>query len=335
MNTYEELIGMGLNQRNALSVLESQRRRIGEEHGDFRVKDMTYVKGKKREVLLSCKYCGTEIKKEVLSTSGTKWDRVQAICECQKRAQKEETQARRILAYADAAKKRDEDAKSRIGQIYGEYKISGISDGDYVVQCQMCGAVTKWSIAGFRQRVDYKCHIHRKTVERFTEAYIGMKNNYLTVIGLTWGVDGRKLFRCRCDCGRITLVKPSKWENGTIVSCNCYLANRSVDAAPEKRIKNIWNGMKRRCYNPKSKDYSNYGGRGITICSEWLIFENFLKWSLENGYDNTKTIDRADLNGNYEPGNCRWTTWDVQNSNRRPRKSQKYYEELKNGTSYR
>ena len=66
----------------------------------------------------------------------------------------------------------------------------------------------------------------------------------------------------------------------------------------------------------------------MKICAEWLGDVNkFIRWSYDNGYDNTKTIDRIDCNGNYEPDNCRWTTWDVQNANRRPRgKAVKYQE---------
>ncbi len=72
--------------------------------------------------------------------------------------------------------------------------------------------------------------------------------------------------------------------------------------------------MKQRCFNPNCKAYKNYGGRGISVCSEWLGqdgFDNFQKWAFENGYLSGKesgrfTLDRENVNGNYEPGNCRW-----------------------------
>ena len=332
MNTVEELIGMGMYKRSAENVVISQERRIGEEHGDFTVKDIRYLT-KGREVTLVCRFCGTEVRKVVGSLCGSTWNGMQSVCECQRRAKKEAVKAEKMLAKAVAEERQREEIESRVGKEYGEYKVVGIDGGSYVVQCSVCGVTKRWSVSGFNARTDFVCHTHRRTKERFTEAYIGMKNNYLTVIGITWGNDGRKMFRCRCDCGRIKLVKPSKWENGTVVSCNCYMSNRSINADPEKRIKSIWQGMKRRCLSPSNKDYCNYGGRGITICSEWLTFENFLKWSMENGYDNTKTIDRKDSDGNYAPENCRWTNWDIQNSNRKPRKSQKYYEERKNGTT--
>lgn len=76
------------------------------------------------------------------------------------------------------------------------------------------------------------------------------------------------------------------------------------------------NGMITRCYNPNSKDYSRYGGRGITICDEWLNdFMSFYKWCNENGYKKELSIDRIDNDGNYEPNNCRFTNKNIQQRN--------------------
>ena len=91
------------------------------------------------------------------------------------------------------------------------------------------------------------------------------------------------------------------------------------------RLYSIWNGMKTRCYKTYHNNYSNYGGRGIKICQEWLDdFEVFEKWALSNGYSDSLSIDRIDNDGNYEPNNCRWIPWEQQSGHRRVRKVRAY-----------
>lgn len=82
------------------------------------------------------------------------------------------------------------------------------------------------------------------------------------------------------------------------------------------RVYNIWYNMKRRCYNKNSKDYKNYGAKGINVCAEWLNdFLSFYNWALSNGYKETLTLDRIDNYGNYCPENCRWVTMKQQHRN--------------------
>ncbi len=79
-----------------------------------------------------------------------------------------------------------------------------------------------------------------------------------------------------------------------------------------------WKHMKERCYSKNCKDYKNYGERGIVVCEEWKNdYLSFKKWSLANGYAPSLTLDRIDVDGNYDPSNCRWTTWKEQANNKR------------------
>ena len=82
------------------------------------------------------------------------------------------------------------------------------------------------------------------------------------------------------------------------------------------RLYSIWNGMKTRCTNPKSPSYKNYGGRGITICTEWLNFMNFYNWATQNGYSDNLTINRKNNDGDYCKENCNWITMKEQQNNR-------------------
>ena len=75
------------------------------------------------------------------------------------------------------------------------------------------------------------------------------------------------------------------------------------------RIHNVWKNMRERCMNPAHKNFAIYGGRGIKMCDEWLnSFGSFYTWSINNGYSDDLTLDRIDVDGNYEPSNCRWVT---------------------------
>jgi hypothetical protein len=88
------------------------------------------------------------------------------------------------------------------------------------------------------------------------------------------------------------------------------------------KLYEVWKAMKKRCFNKNCKIYADYGGRGITVCEEWVSdFVSFYNWSMQNGYAEGLTIDRIDNDGNYEPSNCRWTTHDVQIKNRRKYKN--------------
>lgn len=86
------------------------------------------------------------------------------------------------------------------------------------------------------------------------------------------------------------------------------------------RLHRIWHSMYCRCNYKSTNGYKNYGGRRITVCNEWIGIEGFVRfynWAIENGYKDGLTLDRINLNGNYEPSNCKWSTPKEQSNHRR------------------
>lgn len=134
-------------------------------------------------------------------------------------------------------------------------------------------------------------------------------------------------WNCVCDCGTEREVRSLNLRRGKTLSCGCYnleaIAERNhIHGHAERGSKPpeylAWENMRRRCNNPADPRFKWYGARGISVCERWNSFMNFLadmgmKPSPEH------SIDRIDNDGNYEPGNCRWTTSIVQQNNRRPR----------------
>ena len=129
------------------------------------------------------------------------------------------------------------------------------------------------------------------------------------------------LWKCKCDCGNEVVVRGTDIRAEKIQSCGCYSTENTrlrtlTHGKTRTRLYRIWAGMKQRCTNPKEDRYHRYGGRGITICDDWLDFQNFHNWAMTNGYRDDLTIDRINNDGNYEPSNCRWTTIKEQSNNK-------------------
>lgn len=121
----------------------------------------------------------------------------------------------------------------------------------------------------------------------------------------------------KCDCGRVDVVPCCNLAAGNAGTCRSCAMSKTMKRHGESgtRLFGIWAGMRQRCSNPNSTFFDRYGGRGISIYPEWDSYEAFRDWALANGYADDKEIDRIDNDGNYEPGNCRWTTRLVQSRN--------------------
>lgn len=148
----------------------------------------------------------------------------------------------------------------------------------------------------------------------------GQKYNRLTCLRYEKR-KGYIYWECQCDCGNITWVRSENLTSGAVKSCGCAgdHVNR-IHGKSHTRLHNIWSRLFYRCYNPKCAHYYCYGGRGIKVCEEWHGTEGFMefqKWAMNNGYADNLSIDRIDVNGNYEPSNCRWADQTTQMNNTR------------------
>lgn len=169
--------------------------------------------------------------------------------------------------------------------------------------------------------------------------------NFIDLTGATFGrltvikrVENSKhnaaQWLCKCECGETVVVSSNNLRTGHSKSCGCarkestseWMTKYSTKHGGSKsRLYGVWAGMLRRTRDPKDKRYKDYGGRGISVCDEWADFGVFRDWALANGYDEKApygqcTIDRIDVDGNYEPDNRRWATLLEQARNKRPRR---------------
>lgn len=166
----------------------------------------------------------------------------------------------------------------------------------------------------------------------------GLRFGRLLVIGLSpERRRGQLCWLCHCDCGKEIVAVGGDLRGGNTKSCGCYRIERGRAHGAQIRLRHgeartgketpeyrIWASMLSRCENLNHKLYPDYGARGIKVCNRWHIFENFLADIGRRppgviGKRPIYTIDRIDNDGDYEPGNVRWATWEQQNNNQRPR----------------
>lgn len=165
---------------------------------------------------------------------------------------------------------------------------------------------------------------------RRAEELCGEKFGRLTLISFQ-GVNKNhhSVYLCQCSCGKTVSVVRSALTTGNTRSCGCLDTQRTREAllkhgdaslnSPYVRLFHSWKLMLDRCVNPNNTSYSSYGERGIHVCPEWTEWESFKKWAIDNGWKPNVglSLDRIDVDGNYEPGNCRWADAKTQSNNTR------------------
>lgn len=156
----------------------------------------------------------------------------------------------------------------------------------------------------------------------------GQRFGRLTVVGFSHfkrshGGHKTAYWKCVCDCGNEKITTTSSLRSETTRSCGCLrkeLNHKRLYKGLDRRLYGVHRMMVERCYKSDSEHYKNYGGRGITVCPEWLGkngCDNFRRWADSHGYKRGLTLDRIDNDKGYSPDNCQWATRKHQSNNKR------------------
>jgi len=202
------------------------------------------------------------------------------------------------------------------------------------IHCQCdCGQTYDAPFYDIKRGQNISCGCQCKSSDKFDLGVkIGDKINRLTIMGLCikdCGTQLKTFAKCRCECGNITDVRLTSIIQNKIKSCGC-LRNEEASKRISKmnykhgmgdltdRLYRIWCGMKSRCNHKSHESWKDYGGRGIRVCDEWKKdFVSFYNWAINHGYTDDLSIDRINVNGNYNPSNCRWADAKTQARNKR------------------
>ena len=223
-----------------------------------------------------------------------------------------------------------------IKKAHGRYTSGNQFKITWLCKCD-CGTITE--VDGEKLRSGHTtscgCLIKTNKGSRF-EDLTGQRFNRLTVIRFIPASERKTRqynWLCKCDCGTEIHASAYKLKNGLQQSCGCLkeemkfnigLVNKKYKYT-NKRLYSVYSAMVDRCLNKNNPKYYNYGGRGITVCSEWIGeygYDAFAEWAINSGYDidakrGDCTLDRIDVNKSYSPSNCRWITNKMQQNNKR------------------
>lgn len=241
--------------------------------------------------------------------------------------------------------------KDITGQKYGRLTVLNYAGNDkhgkamWLCECECGNKCTVYGTSLRRGRTKSCGCLNREIT---TKVHIGDTFGRLTVVERLGHKEFHKskikqiLWKCKCECGNYINVTSDSLRSGHTRSCGClaheYHTHGTIKhGLSGTRLYNIRIGMIDRCYNPKCKDYSNYGGKEnhpTRICNEWydknrvtkkdpidkIGLFNFIKWANDNGYKDDLTINRRDPNGDYCPENCEWVTLFDQGKDKRTNK---------------
>lgn len=335
MQTLEELISLGYQQGNADQMLKHAMGRIGEVHGCNKVTDITYTENHERDVELTCTLCG-KVSHKMFTPGRNKWSELKHSCECQS--------PQKFPKIQKGSSVKNDDP-SFLHKTFGDYEVIGFgyrehknkSGGTVIwdVVCVHCGKTLNDKLPSEIKR-EKPCGCldaekRKRAQAELWESRIGERYGKLKIEGFMFrkfGGRNKAYANCICDCGNKHTAQYSALKAGQTKSCGC-MAEENRTGRTKSLLYSTWMGMRHRCNNPKSTAYKDYGGRGIKVCDEWNDNDTglaaFEEWAWENGYapDRELTLDRIDVNGNYEPSNCRYVNTYIQTVNRRKPKPRK------------